>query len=106
MQAHVRRFSLILPVLIGFWPLAIASAADEPTPAAATTPATPAAPAVKPPAYFSGTNPSDKPEDQKWPDPTGANAGTWATPAGDGKGDVPADLKGPDLYDRIAHNLF
>ena len=27
-----------------------------------------------------------------WPDPTGAAAGVWITPAGDGKGDVPASL--------------
>ena len=30
----------------------------------------------------------------------------WATPAGDGKGDVPSALSTGDLYDRIAHNLF
>ena len=36
----------------------------------------------------------------------GGAAGTWATPAGDGKGDVPSDLATTDLYDRIAHNLF
>jgi Amt family ammonium transporter len=30
----------------------------------------------------------------------------WATPAGDGKGDVPSALSTGDVYDRIAHNLF
>jgi ammonium transporter, Amt family len=40
------------------------------------------------------------------PDPTGANAGTWATPAGDGKGDDPAKLTSGDLYARITHNLY
>jgi Amt family ammonium transporter len=59
-----------------------------------------AAPSV--PAYFSGTNDPAKPS---WPDPTGAATGVWATPAGDGKGDVPDSLKITDLYDRIAHNL-
>ncbi len=33
-------------------------------------------------------------------------SGVWATPAGDGKGDVPAKLGTADLYDRIAHNLY
>jgi Amt family ammonium transporter len=93
----------LLPVLLwgasNTWP---AFAADEPKPAA------PAAAAPEPtvPAYFSGANPSTKPEDQKWPDPTGGNAGAWAAPAGDKKGDVPDSLKAPDLYDRIAHNVF
>jgi Amt family ammonium transporter len=61
------------------------------------------------PDYFSGTNPKDPTtgkEDEKWPDPTGGNAGVWATPAGDGKGDDPAKLTTTDLYDRIVHNLF
>lgn len=39
-------------------------------------------------------------------DPTGAAAGVWITPAGDGKGDDPAKLSGTDLYDRISHNMF
>ncbi len=41
-----------------------------------------------------------------WPDPTGAAAGAWADPGGDGKGDTPSTLGPTDLYDRIAHNLF
>ena len=48
---------------------------------------------------------------EKWPDPTGANAGYWATPSpgpadapvGD---DDPAAMTPPKLYDRIVHNLF
>ena len=36
-----------------------------------------AAPALPP--YFTGTSPD--PEKPLWPDPTGANAGYWATPA-------------------------
>jgi Amt family ammonium transporter len=64
--------------------------------------AEPAAPAL--PGYFSGANEDGKPP--VWPDPTGAASGVWATPAGDGKGDVPSALGTTDLYDRIAHNLF
>jgi ammonium transporter, Amt family len=52
------------------------------------------------PPYFSGS------DSTKWPDPTGGNAGAWATPASDGKGDIPAKLSSGDLYDRIVHNLF
>src|SRR5262245_22324537 len=64
--------------------------------------AEPDAPALPP--YFSGANETGKPP--AWPDPTGAAAGVWTTPAGDGKGDVPSALGPTDLYDRIAHNLF
>ena len=42
----------------------------------------------------------------RWPDATGAATGVWATPAGDGKGDIPDQLKINDLYDRIVHNLY
>ncbi|MFM7734548.1 MAG: ammonium transporter, partial [Alphaproteobacteria bacterium] len=55
------------------------------------------------PAYFTATNDPAKPA---WPDPTGAAAGTWATPAGDGKGDVPGGMTVADVYDRVAHNLY
>jgi Amt family ammonium transporter len=72
------------------------SAADKPAPTAAQPPS--------PPPYFSGTNPD--PAKPAWPDPTGGAAGVWATPAGDGKGDVPSALSSGDLYDRIVHNLF
>jgi len=86
--------------------------ADEPMPLttpdeAAAAPAEPAEPAAAAapalPSYFSATNDPAKPS---WPDPTGAVTGVWATPAGDGKGDVPAKLGLADLYDRIAHNLI
>src|SRR5436190_10532 len=64
-------------------------AATAAEPAATTEPGA-AAPAATPqvPPYFSGTNEANKPA--VWPDPTGAGAGAWATPAGDGKGDIPA----------------
>jgi Amt family ammonium transporter len=59
------------------------------------------------PSYFAGSNDPKKPS---WPDPTGAAAGVWATPGGDGTeknlGDVPSKLTSTDLYDRIAHNLY
>jgi ammonium transporter, Amt family len=72
----------------------------------------PAAPAAAPslPPYFSPGN--DDLKKGTWPDPNGGNAATWATPSGaldkDNKpaGDVPADMKPTDLYDRIVHNLF
>jgi len=86
-----------------------AAAADDtaapaaPAASAGAAPAASAAPPVLPP-YFSGANQPGKPA--TWPDPTGAAAGVWATPAGDGKGDVPSALSTGDLYDRIAHNLF
>ena len=67
-------------------------------------PAAPQAPAPKLPAYFTTTSPD--PNKPMWPDPTGGNSGTWATPAGDAKGDIPDQLKLGDLYDRIAHNLY
>src|SRR4051794_20271238 len=70
--------------------------ADEPAPAAPAAPPTP--------GYFAGANEAGK--TPVWPDPTGAASGVWATPAGDGKGDVPSTLGVPDLYDRIAHNMF
>ncbi|MBI5506229.1 MAG: ammonium transporter [Deltaproteobacteria bacterium] len=56
------------------------------------------------PSYFSGANAD--PENPTWPDASGAAAGIWITPAGDGKGDAPASLSLTDLYDRVAHNLF
>ncbi|HEY3301967.1 MAG TPA: ammonium transporter [Candidatus Binatia bacterium] len=65
----------------------------------------PAEPAPKLPTYFTATS-DDPKKPPAWPDPTGAASGTWATPAGDGKGDVPDQLKPGDLYDRIAHNLY
>ncbi|MFN7952276.1 MAG: ammonium transporter [bacterium] len=71
-------------------------------PAAAPAAEAAAAPAL--PAYFSGANAD--PAKPSWPDPTGAAAGVWATPAGDAKGDAPAGLSLTDLYDRVAHNLF
>ncbi len=76
-------------------------ASDQFASAAEATPSATAAetPPVLPP-YFN----EDAAKTQ--PDPTGANAGSWAAPAGDSKGDIPARLTSGDLYDRIAHNLF
>ncbi|MBI3810822.1 MAG: ammonium transporter [Nitrospirae bacterium] len=70
----------------------------------AAVPAAQAAPTPKLPPYFTTTSPD--PKTPLWPDPTGGNSGYWATPAGDAKGDIPDQLKGGDLYDRIAHNLY
>ena len=77
-----------------------AKPAEEP--AKAEAPA--AAPAPKLPPYFTATSPD--PKTSLWPDPTGANSGVWATPAGDGKGDIPDKLSIQDVYDRVVHNLF
>ncbi len=74
--------------------------AEEAAPPAAGA----AAPAPKLPAYFTTTSP--EPDKPLWPDPAGGNSGAWATPAGDGKGDIPEKFSIPDLYDRVAHNLF
>jgi len=82
-----------------------APAATPPAAESAAPPATPAPVAAAPlPAYFSSTNAD--PAKPTWPDPTGGAAGVWATPAGDGKGDNPATLTIPDVYDRVAHNVF
>jgi Amt family ammonium transporter len=110
-SAVTSKYKLFIPSLVAFCVTLTGFAfADEPAPAAA--PEAPAAAAAAPsaatppalPAYFSGAN--DKAKPPVWPDPTGAGAGVWATPAGDGKGDVPSALAPTDLYDRIAHNLF
>jgi Amt family ammonium transporter len=109
------RVFLIAAALSGW---AYSAIAQNPEPEAASGPpeATAVAPAPEPaaappsvpeaaplPAYFSATNDPAKPA---WPDPTGGASGVWATPAGDGKGDVPSGLGLTDLYDRIAHNLY
>ena len=74
----------------------LAAGAEDTAPAAAA-----AAPQL--PSYFTSTNDPAKPS---WPDATGGATGVWATPAGDGKGDVPDQLKTSDLYDRIVHNTI
>ncbi len=56
------------------------------------------------PPYFTATSADPKKPD--WPDPTGAKAGDTASPAADGKGDVPGKLSSEDLYSRITHNMF
>src|SRR6266850_4366608 len=87
---------------IGLWMMAcmgVSFAQQAQPPAASEAPA--AAPNLPP--YFTATNDPQKPA---WPDPTGGASGVWATPASNGKGDVPAQLKPTDLYDRITHNLY
>jgi Amt family ammonium transporter len=101
----VSKHKLLFLALLACFCVALSSAAlaDEPTAAPVASAST--APAPPPlPAYFSGANAEGKPP--TWPDPTGAAAGVWATPAGDGKGDQPSTLGVPDVYDRVAHNLF
>jgi Amt family ammonium transporter len=93
---------------VGLWMivlLGVSGAQEAQPPAAGSAPAKAEAPAVAPelPAYFTATNDPQKPA---WPDPTGGASGVWAAPAGDGKGDVPEQLKSTDLYDRILHNLY
>src|SRR5207245_10944189 len=65
--------------------------ADAPavTPAAPGAPAA-AAPAPKLPTYFTATS-ADPKKPPPCPDPTGANSGVWATPAGDGHAHIPED---------------
>jgi Amt family ammonium transporter len=73
---------------------------------AAETPATAAAPEFGPDdvlPWMKGVDAAGKPLGT---DETGAKSGVWATPAGDGKGDIPKNLTTTDLYDRIGHNLF
>jgi Amt family ammonium transporter len=92
-------------LVLGTWgELGVAQEAAAPPAADAAAPPAPAA--AKPlPDYFTGTNPAEGPA--KWPDPTGAAAGTWATPSAGPVGDGdPATKTIPELYDRIIHNLF
>src|SRR5215510_5950862 len=77
----------------------------EPAKSEAPAAAPAAAPAPKLPNYFTATS-DDPKKPAAWPDPTGGASGVWATPAGDGKGDIPDQLKPTDLYDRIVHNLY
>ena len=94
----------------GLWVLLIVgfSSAQEAKPAVSEPPkaeAPAAAPAPKLPTYFTATS-DDPKKPPAWPDPTGAAAGVWATPAGDGKGDIPEKLSIQDVYDRVTHNLY
>jgi Amt family ammonium transporter len=85
---------LALAVLATTGKLAPSARAEEPAAEAA-------APSL--PSYFTATNDPEKPA---WPDPTGGAAGVWATPAGDGKGDVPGGMAIADVYDRVVHNMY
>lgn len=106
--------AVVLSIALSVWVGGVTAvgAAGEP-PAVSTTQAelaatkdaaTEKAVTPPPPSYFSGANANKEKPD--WPDPIGAKAGVGATPAGDGKGDVPGSLTMTDLYDRIAHNVF
>ena len=81
----------------------LAPAASEP--AKTEAPAAAQTPAPKLPTYFTATS-DDPKKPPAWPDPTGGASGVWATPAGDGKGDVPEKLSIQDVYDRVTHNLY
>jgi ammonium transporter, Amt family len=90
-------------------PSAATPAAD-----AAAAPAADAAAPVSIPEYFdghlgdsNGDGKVDEKDTSKWPDPTGAAAGYWATPSAGPVGDGdPSAMTPGALYDRTAHNLF
>src|SRR5262245_5518412 len=104
---------LMAMLLWANWSGGFAFAAEESKPApaveapkeAAPSASAASAPAPKLPTYFTATS-DDPKKPAAWPDGTGGASGVWATPAGDGKGDIPEKLSAPDLYDRIAHNLY
>jgi len=65
----------------------------------------PAEAAPELPPYMTATSPDSA--SPLWPDPAGANAGYWTTPAPGPVGDGDPATKTPaDLYTRIVHNLF
>src|SRR5215831_12121634 len=105
--------TIFASLAVGLWIFLIAglSHAQEPKPAVSEPPKAEApaaaaqAPAPKLPAYFTATS-DDPKKPPPWPDPTGGATGVWATPAGDGKGDIPEKLSVQDVYDRMAHNLY
>ena len=113
------KFRFFVVLTLAFWALLLTGASkaqetkapDEPgkveAPAAAAAQAAPAAaePAPKLPTYFTATS-DDPKKPPAWPDPTGGASGVWATPASDGKGDVPEKLTIQDVYDRMVHNLY
>jgi ammonium transporter, Amt family len=117
MKRVIRGSYSFASLAVGLWMVlftGLSFAAEEakaPEPAKAEAPAaTPAAPAAaepapKLPSYFTATS-DDPKKPPPWPDPTGAATGVWATPAGDGKGDIPEKLSVQDVYDRMAHNLY
>src|SRR6184192_2634329 len=100
--ATVKRSLSVFGLIVIAWILVTRPvlAEEAPAPGAAVA----SAPAPKLPPYFTATSPD--PKTTPWPDPTGANSGVWATPAGDGKGDIPEKLSIQDVYDRMVHNLY
>ncbi len=123
-----RTFVMFAALVGGFIGSRVFSQTPAPTTAPATAPAAAPAsaetPAATPPAgpavpdYFAtASTPDITKKDDKgnlyWPDPTGAHAGVWATPAKtvDDKGtvtagEVPSALSKEDVYDRVVHNTF
>src|SRR6266704_5620381 len=99
-------WKLCLFMLLAVMLVNVVSAQEARPPVVGAEPAKAEAAAAAPnlPEYFTATN--KDPQKPAWPDPTGGASGVWATPAGDGKGDVPEQLKPTDLYDRILHNLY
>src|SRR5712691_6918097 len=99
-------WKLCLFMLLAVMLVNVARAQEARPPVVGAEPAKAEAAAAAPnlPEYFTATN--KDPQKPAWPDPTGGASGVWATPASDGKGDVPDQLKPTDLYDRITHNLY
>ena len=99
--------TLVASLAGGLWMLFVVGLSSAQEAPAASEPAKAEAPAAAPklPTYFTATS-DDPKKPPAWPDPTGAAAGVWATPAGDGKGDIPEKLSIQDVYDRVIHNLY
>ena len=78
--------------------------AEAPAAAPAAPDAKAAEPAPKLPSYFTAT--SRRSEESRRGRILPVLLLAWATPAGDAKGDIPEKLSIPDVYDRMAHNLY
>jgi len=101
---RARRWGLLLSFCFLLAGAAWSGESDHPKilPGPVTTPPVEHKPALPP--WMSGVSPDEK--HPLWPDPTGNNAGVWAIPAPDGKGDNPSKLTNEDLYARIIHNSY
>ena len=114
---RVRWSHFFASLAIGLWMVLLAGSSFAAEEAKAPEPAKVEAPAAAPlhrrrqrrrrscRRYFTATS-DDPKKPPPWPDPTGAASGVWATPAGDGKGDIPEKLSTQDVYDRMVHNLY
>jgi Amt family ammonium transporter len=103
-QHHLISFAIGFGML-WFGALSFTPPAASSEPAKVEAPAAQTAQAPKLPPYFTATS-EDPKKLPPWPDPTGSASGVWATPAGDGKGDIPEKLSLQDVYDRMVHNLY